>query len=292
MRIAILMLAHKNLGQLDRLLNRLTKDFDVYLHLDKKWDVDVHHFEKYGNVFLTERYTINWGSYQQVQADAALFKMAFKKDYDYYLLISGQDLPIKSNMEIAAFLEKNKDYSFVDYEAFPKKQWEKDFKGGKTRVVYYYGFDFKKNFVGLLAKKGLALIRYFQKKTGFERKLQPLQYYGGWNWVNLNRAAMTHIVNYIDNHPEFLKSFKYTLCGDEVWIQTVLMNSDNKVKNTELRYTDWRGCLENPKTLVMDHLDEMKESDALFARKFDDAIDAEVIDKVYEMTDLKRVSVI
>ncbi len=46
MRIAICMLAHKNLLQLDKLLKRLTEDFDVYLHLDEKWDVKIGHFKK------------------------------------------------------------------------------------------------------------------------------------------------------------------------------------------------------------------------------------------------------
>lgn len=287
-RVAILILAHKNLPQLDQLLTRLCPDFDVYLHLDKKWEIDTNHFKKYNNVFLTERYTINWGSYQQVQADAALFKMAFRKDYDYYLLISGQDLPIKSNREIKSFLTANQHQSFVDYEAFPKKAWQKDFEGGYSRVKYYYGFDFKKNMSGFVLKKALAIVRLLQKFTGIKRTLQPLKYYGGWNWVNINRAGMTHIVNYLDNNPAFLKSFKYTLCGDEVWIQTVLLNSKNRVVNKELRYTDWRGCLENPKTLTMAHEEEIRNSDALFARKFDTDVDSQIIARVYEMTEEKQ----
>jgi hypothetical protein len=292
MKVAIMMLAHKGLDQLDRLLERLTKDFDVYIHLDEKWKVDINHFEKYNNVYLTERYNINWGSYQQVLADVALFRLAYQKNYDYYMLISGQDLPIKSNNEILAFLEKNKDQSFVDYEAFPKKAWEKDFRGGFTRVEYYYGFDFKKNRVGFILKKFLALVRSVQKLTGLKRKLQPLKYYGGWNWVNISKAGMTHIINYLDLHPSFIKSFKYSLCGDEVWIQTVLMNGQTKVVNNYLRYTDWRGCLENPRMLTMEHLEELKLSDALFARKFDYAADKEVIDKVYEMTEPEKVALV
>ncbi|QJD97555.1 beta-1,6-N-acetylglucosaminyltransferase [Mucilaginibacter robiniae] len=284
MRIAILMLAHKNIEQLDRLLNRLTQDFDVYLHLDQKWQINEKHFDKYTNVFLTKRYTINWGSYQQVQADAELFTQAFKKNYDYYLLISGQDIPIKSNKQIITFLEENKNVSFVDHEAFPKKAWANAFDGGYTRVIYYYGFDFKKNFTGLVLKKALALVRHIQKLTGIKRKLQPLKYYGGWNWVNLNRSAMTHIVTYLEKHPEFLESFKYTLCGDEVWIQTVLMNSDNKVINKELRYTEWIPGAENPKTITMQSFDNIKTSEALFARKFEPDVDAAIIDKVYELT--------
>ena len=284
MRIAVLILAHKNLPQLDRLLQRVTTDFDVYLHLDKKWDIDVKHFEKYKNLYLTNRYLINWGSYQQVQADAELFRAAFKNDYDYYLLISGQDVPVKSNRQIIDFLSENSNHSFVDHEMFPKKAWVEYFEGGYSRVSYYYGFDFKKNTVGFIKKKGLAFIRMLQKLTGLKRKLQPVNYYGGWNWVNLNRPAMAHIVSFINNNPNFLKSFKYTLCGDEVWIQTALMNSENEVVNTDLRYTDWRGCLENPKTLTIGHLDEMMASNALFARKFDTDVDAKVIDSVYQLT--------
>lgn len=282
------MLAHKNIEQLDRLLSRLSKNFDIYLHLDKKWTIDENYFKKYSNVYLTKRYTINWGSYQQVQADAELFFDAYKRDYDYYLLLSGQDLPIKSNQSIIDFLENNKEYSFVDYEAFPKKAWVKDFNGGFTRVNYYYGFDFKRNSLGFVLKKLLAAVRIIQKVTGLKRKLQPVKYYGGWNWVNLNRSAMTHIINFLNTNPSFLKSFKYTLCGDEVWIQTALMNSNRdeiKVINKELRYTDWRGCLENPKVLTMEHLEELKESQDLFARKFDPDVDNAIIDRMYALTE-------
>ena len=40
MKIAILILAHKNINQLLRLAQRLQgKDIDLYIHLDKKWNV-------------------------------------------------------------------------------------------------------------------------------------------------------------------------------------------------------------------------------------------------------------
>ena len=284
MRIAVLILAHKNLPQLDRLLQRLTTDFDVYLHLDKKWNIDISQFETFRNLTLVERHTVNWGSYKQIQAAIELFLAAFKNDYDFYLMISGQDVPIKSNAYIIEFLANNTNHSFIDYEQFPKKAWVQHFEGGYTRLKYYYGMDFKRNAIGFVFKKGLAFVRMLQKLTYITRKLKPIKYYGGWCWVNVNRPAMNYLLNFINYNPGFLKSFKYTFCGDEVWLQTIVMNSPNDIINNDLRYTDWSGCLENPKTLTIAHLDELMSSNALFARKFDTDVDAKVIDIIYHLT--------
>ncbi|WP_374166339.1 beta-1,6-N-acetylglucosaminyltransferase [Arcticibacter sp. MXS-1] len=285
MKIAILILAHKNLQQLDRLLARLTSDFDVFLHLDKKWDVDEGFFKKYPNVYLTRRHEVTWASYQQIEAELELFTTVAGRDYDYHVLISGQDLPVKSNRYIRNFLEKNRQYSFIDYEALPRKAWQEDFEGGYTRLWYYYGFEFKKNAVGFVAKKSMAVLRYLQKLTGLKRKLLSLPYYGGWTWVNLNREALTYLVNYVRDNPQVLKSFRYTNCADEIWMQTILLTSDLPLRNSDLRYTDWTNCVANPRILTQSNLEELKHTDALFARKFDPAVDAGVIERVYEMTE-------
>ena len=40
MKQAILIMAHKNLDQIERLINRLGEEFDIFLHLDKKMHID------------------------------------------------------------------------------------------------------------------------------------------------------------------------------------------------------------------------------------------------------------
>ena len=284
MRIAVLILAHKNVWQLERLVERLCQDFDIYIHADEKWALDTTIFEKYENVFFVKRHSVNWGSYIQILATLELLKTAFQKNYDYYMLISGHDLPIKSNSFIRDFFEKNRDTSFVNSEALPKKEWAGQ-NGGFDRIDWYFGIDFKNDIPGILKRKALSLTQRLQKKYKIKRKLYPIQYYGGWNWVNINRAAMEYVMEFLSKNPAFLRSFKYTYCADEIWLQTILLNSSLKFNNNNLRYTYWEPHSAHPKTLISEDLERIRQAGDLFARKFDESLDRKVIESVYEITE-------
>lgn len=283
MKYAILILAHKNIVQLSRLVERLNKDFDVYIHADQKWDIDISIFKNYKNVFFVKRHSVNWGSYIQIKATIELFKAASNKGYTFYMLISGHDLPLKSNHSIIEFIKSNINTSFVNSEIFPKKEW-KDHNGGYERIEYYFGVDFKSNFIGKVKRKFISMIYRFQKKFNRKRKLFPIQYYGGWNWVNLNAEAMNYVIAFLKNNPGYIKTFKYTYCADEIWLQTILLNSPLTIINDNKRYTDWEIGAYHPKLLQMKDWTKIQNSDDLFARKFDENVDNEIIDKIYSST--------
>lgn len=284
MRAAILILAHKNVWQLEKLVERLSQDFDIYIHADAKWDLNTALFKDYKNVFFVKRHSVNWGSYIQILATIELFKASFANDYDYYLLISGHDLPIKSNAFIKEFITANKDMSFVNSELMPKKEWAGQ-GGGYDRLHYYFGIDFRNNLPGVLKRKALSFTQRIQLKYGLKRKLYPIKYYGGWNWVNLNRAAMQYLIQFLAENPAFQRSFKYTYCADEIWLQTILMNSSLQIVNDNLRYTAWEEHASHPKTLLSTDLDALKLSEGIFARKFDAETDKDIINTVYTMTE-------
>ncbi|PIQ21587.1 MAG: hypothetical protein COW65_08230, partial [Cytophagales bacterium CG18_big_fil_WC_8_21_14_2_50_42_9] len=82
----------------------------------------------------------------------------------------------------------------------------------------------------------------------------------------------------------FLKKFDFTHCADEIWLQTVIMNSGLSIKNDYLRYVDWRGGGWSPKVLTVDDVPEILHSNCLFARKFDDKVDEAVITHIYDVT--------
>jgi hypothetical protein len=284
MRIAVLILAHKNVWQLEKLVARLSPEFDVYIHADEKWDLDTDLFKKYDNVFFVKRFSVNWGSYIQILATLELFKTSSLKDYDYYLLISGLDLPIKSNAFIKEFIRNNLGKSYINSEALPKKEWAGQ-NGGFDRLHYYFGIDFKNDLLGILRRKALSFTQRIQLKYGIRRKLYPVKYYGGWNWVNLDRLAMQYLLKFLKQKPGFLRSFKYTYCADEIWLQSVLLNSPLSIINNNMRYTSWEEHASHPKTLVSSDIEDLKDSADLFARKFDAEVDKDVINMVYRMTE-------
>jgi hypothetical protein len=74
-----------------------------------------------------------------------------------------------------------------------------------------------------------------------------------------------------------------TLIADESFFQTVLMNTSfsGTIINDDKRAIIWipEGDIKlRPKTFTMNDLDFLLSGDNLFARKFDDRVDADVID--------------
>jgi hypothetical protein len=283
MKIAILILAHKNLWQLQQLVGRLSETFDIYIHADRKWDLDEGMFSDYSNVHFVKRHEVYWGSHLQIDATLELYTAAWKRQYDYYLLISGQDLPVKSNNEILEFIRQHKDLNFVNFEALPRADWA-DQNGGFDRIDYYHGIHFEARNLGMLRRKLYTALRKLQKRTGIKRRLYPVQYYGGWNWININKDAMNQIFRYLEENPNFIKTFTYTESGDELWVQTILANSITNIESDSLRYTEWEKKTAHPNVLTMNDLRKIMGTKDLFARKFDEKVDQEVIEKIYELT--------
>ena len=111
MKIAILVLIHEYNEHHEKLINNLSKDFDVFLHIDKRSKIRLDNL-KSEKVFIFKKYKVYWGSYNQILATLFLFKTSNKNNYDRYIFISGSDIPIKSNSEIKVFFENNKNEYF------------------------------------------------------------------------------------------------------------------------------------------------------------------------------------
>ncbi|WP_039954915.1 beta-1,6-N-acetylglucosaminyltransferase, partial [Brachyspira hampsonii] len=102
-KICFLILAHKNHNQLMRLINHLKKDFDIYVHIDKRANLNIKSFD---NVKVYKKIKTYHGGLSLVMATLFLIREAYKNDYDRYIFISGQDIPLKTNKEIIDFLIK------------------------------------------------------------------------------------------------------------------------------------------------------------------------------------------
>ena len=84
--------------------------------------------------------------------------------------------------------------------------------------------------------------------------------------------------------------FEKSVCGDEMFLQTVARNSEYASKicnpNTmpdvpDTRYIDWeRGSNNNPYVFREADYEELKRASGLFARKFDLNIDQKIVEKL------------
>ena len=93
-------------------------------------------------------------------------------------------------------------------------------------------------------------------------------------------------VDFVDSHPDFMNSFRFTKSGDEMIVQMALINyvHPEHVKNTSLRFVDFQTGPEDPRILRLVDYERIIESGMLFARKADSAVDNAIIDKLYEKT--------
>jgi hypothetical protein len=257
-KIAVLILAHKHQIQVNRLISHFSKDFDVYVHVDTKSKITI---QKTDNVFAYKKYRTYWGSFNIVKAVLFLLISSSKKNkYERYILLSGNDLPLISNGNIETFFQRN-NIEYIECFYLPIEQWD--------------------NYGNLLNKILRKIFGQFIKLDN---------YYSGSQWFNLTNNCVEKMLKYLSNNKEFIKTFRMTElfywqdCSDEKFFQTLINKIDDvKIENNNLRYIDW-GPGErtgHPRILCMDDYEKIMNSNSLFARKFDETIDVEVIDKIY-----------
>lgn len=294
MKHAFLIIAHNNWWQLKKLIECLDSDtHDIYVHIDKKSkDFDKDYFRNSAtksSLKFYREFEVYWGGFSQVQVEMLLLKQAYENGYDYYHIISGADLPLKNNEEIDSFFEKNKGKEFILYD-------EDALKGNPeiSRRAKYYHFlrnyrrrfaeKWKNNFFTFCERVSLVLQIIF----GVNRvKNLDWQIKYGSNWVSITDELVQVI---LDNKDRVTSLFSYTNCADELFIQTIAYNCgfkdhifhpiDNQMAN--LRCIDWsRGKNGNPYTFRKEDEELLREDSNLFARKFSETIDTDIIQCIY-----------
>ena len=284
-RLAYLILAHQYPDMVGPLMDSLTcEGVEFYLHIDAKSSMFEPLFKTYQhakNVHFVKRHAIYWGHHSMIEAMLSLLQAAHQDGCDYMVLISGQDLPLKSATTLKLFYEAHKEVVFLNHQPLPVSYWE---GGGVDRLDHYWFVRYRVK--GLRFKLYNVLwgypMTYLSKRLKY-RKQGPIKtFYAGAQWFNLNDQAVNAILGYLEENPKALNQFKHTLIPDEVFIQTVLAASGYQgvLHTSSLRYVDWRSGPEYPKTLRQEDYDVLTQSDALFARKFDPNVDAAIIERI------------
>lgn len=215
------------------------------------------------------------GGYSLVKAELSLLKLSTDSaHYSYYHLISGQDLPIKKLDDIYDFFETNKGKEFIRFN-HPVFKY-------KDRIDVYHFFE---DFLG--RRSGNRLNRAFlkiQRILGIERN-KDIRFQKGTQWFSIT----DQFARYILSKKDWIQDvFRYSACPDELVIQTVFINSpftdnlyyrafDNDCRAIS-RFIDWRRG--SPYVFKSDDYEELINSPYMFARKFDDAVDKTIIEKL------------
>ena len=268
-RIAYYLAAHHKPRQFAWLFSSIYTEQDLFLvHVDKKASpADYEAITKIvgggPNIVLLPRRTENWGGWSQVGAEMAALKVALgdSGDWDYFINLSGHDYPIKSPQDIRSTLARAYPQNFIRAWSFDKvRGTEPDDPHLRREMALEIGRHTRKLGVGL---PGGA--KYLQFK--------------GSQWHMLTREFCEWLAN--DKVPRRIaRRLRFTHCPDETYFQAAIMTSpfaDRRAPDCG-RFFEFPG----PRTLVLDDLQQLLEVDDLFARKFDEDVDGEILRQLAE----------
>lgn len=111
----------------------------------------------------------------------------------------------------------------------------------------------------------------FTRSLPYPKPLPDMQFWGGSHWFSITPKAVKYLVDF-DSKDKYLKKFyEQVLLPDESYFQTVLLNSplQENVQKDNLREIVFPPKAANPLFLEDEHFELLKNSKALFARKFD-----------------------
>ena len=279
-KLAHLILAHSNPGQLKRLVDKLAhSDSHIYIHLDKKTDITpfLPIADNDRVSFISNRIKVYWGGYSIVQATINSFEeiLANGIAFDHINLLSGQDYPIKSTEHIHQFLEQNKGKIFM-HSLSVKNEWQEAI----PRIERYH-------LANLKLPAGTYRVEQVMNAILPKRKMpEGIVAMGRSQWFTASRESIAYIVDYVKREQWVSKFFKMSWAADELIFQTILFNSPFKehMINDNLLYVDWSEGKASPKLLTMEDAAALKASDKLFARKFNSEADIAVLDYIDNFT--------
>lgn len=302
---AYLIIAHHNWEQVKLQLKMLdSPNNDFFIHVNEKAKMpEKEALEKataYSKVYFSDRTKVVWGGYGIFKAATLLLEKATEVcaggGYDYFHLMSGSDLPLKSVGEIDDFLTVNMylnqsggryKTNYVDVhapEANPKML---------ARVTQYnLCVPFWKNRFNAVefAARKINRIGYYLQKAfrvdRFRRSGQKVVHGSGW-WIISDELA-----DYILKHREEIERqySRMTFSADEFVVQTLVYNSEFKnsvysAGSPLMWEIDWeRGDGKgSPHIFTIEDASLLEKSEKLYARKFDIRVDEKIVRYVENM---------
>lgn len=284
MKHAYLILAHNEPELLQLLVSRLDDERnDIYIHFDRKMtEVPDLQVSQAGLFVLPERADVRWADVSMLEAEYLLFHAAREsgREYSYYHLLSGVDLPLKTQDYIHRFFQENAGKEFVGLHQSPLNYHFDQ----ALHYLHPFSDSFRGSGLGFWAKRLIrfSLIRA-QQLLGLRRN-KGVPFHKGGQWVSIT----TDLVDYLLQHEEeTLAIYRGTFGSDEFFVPTLIWGTPfmerlydaTDESRGAMRAIGWRadGMLHD---YTMADLPALQQTDLLFGRKFnmkDRAFIAEVL---------------
>ena len=275
MKHALLIIAHHEFEILKTLVSLLDDvRNDIFIHIDKKVkeipEINTKHSKLYF-VSDSNRIDVRWGNVSQIESEFALFELANTTGtYEYYHLISGVHLPLVNQDEYHSFFKSVSGKQIFSQIISSESELEQ--KGNRMNLCMK---NFQKSkYAQISWRIGIMAQNFFRCRINKDRKFIKAS-----NWVSITIEAVDYIISRKNN---ILKRYRYSMCGDELFIPTELKYSNKEWKilySEKLLYQDIGSA--NASFLSEEDVEKAISLNFLFGRKFS-SNDIKVVNQVVE----------
>lgn len=315
MKIAFLVLNHRPPQQLLRLLTSLRRqlpDAPLVVHNDKfKTELSPNAIEHLSPAYLlTNQQPIVWGDFSQVEAVwRSVSWMVDNIDFDWLILLSAQDYPIKPLCGLAEHLSSSGADALLRAVPISGLSSAAARRDRRRRYLYQYkptrtGSVFTPPRMAVRAGVGglvdvLNNVQPFVQvykfpdgmpwRIGVRARVVPFTgaepCWFGAVWCGLSKRAASALLACRDIRPAVLDYYQRTVLPDESVIATILSNDRSvNVLSEDVHYTRWTaGKSGHPDVFGAADFEELRAAPQYFARKFDSTWDAAVLDMLDEL---------
>ena len=276
MKLAYYIAVHHKPYQFEWLLKALYNETDLFLiHVDKKSPngfqaaiqgiVRAQQTHTQDNIVFLPRRRINWGGWSQVSNELSAMRVALASGHawQYFINLSGQDYPIQSLPEIRRVLREAWPRNFIRVWSFDRVRAEEAEDPHLRKLISLEVFGRARELPFRLPNNGLSMD------------------YKGSQWHILTRESCQW---FLDDPVarRLARWLRFWRCPEEVFFQAAIMNGpfiDLRMEDSG-RLFSFPG--HRPSTLVVSDLERILASSDLFARKFDAAVDRQVLESIAE----------
>lgn len=299
MTLAFLITSHRLPQQVVRLasiLRRGSPSSSITIHHDSRSSsLDRAELAALGVDLVDPPSVADWGRFSHLAMVLRCVRwLNERRDFDWLVLISGQDYPIRPVAEIERSLAEASGELDAFIETNPCPRPGLGAPPSEFACRYHYRWRrLPPRVPPALARAAsravpLALLREMPSGTwlGVPSLRSPfddeLVCHFGSDWFTLSRSAVQAVDDFARRRADVLDYYRGTLIPTESFFQTALANDATlRLSGDHGRYLVFDPPRSTgPRALRLDDVEQMLSSGANFARKFDVTVDARVLDEI------------
>lgn len=221
-RVAFLILAHRNADQIERLCSWL-RPHSVFVHVDAQAvGFPISRLAELSGVTVVRpRRPVHWGDFSMVEATLTLLGAAHASgSFDRYVLLSGECYPSKPIAALEKAFETDSRREWISLTPITAGSYLETMTGRHWRMaplIETRRLDAKLRSAWNKASKMLG--------RDLRREIGTTPYFGS-QWFGLSAPCAAMILKFVPAHPEFVRAYRTVYAPDEHFFHTIVGNSE------------------------------------------------------------------